>query len=111
MMANTIEYSEVLDSNGQPKYYFHPIDQLAKHRLNIDNQARRIWKYNTLTRRWKLVMERLAKGEKLEPLTDRQLNLIQLAAEELPLDPDYITLQELKRMMDQHGRHSAKEPD
>ena len=110
-MANIIEYIEVINGNEQPKYYYYPVDQLAKHRLNIDNQARRIWKYNTLTRRWKLVMERLAKREKLEPLTDRQLNLMQLAAEELPLDPDYITLQELKRMMDNHGRHSTKEPD
>lgn len=46
-MARYIEYYELVD-NGDVRYQFMPIDRDAFDKSNLDRDANRIWKYDTV---------------------------------------------------------------
>lgn len=101
-MSIYIEYYEVKTANGY-EYYFMPVDTDAKNKENMDNRSHRIWKFNTRNNRFTEILNR----RKDKPQANRAEFLkIQLMANPVPWDENYLFLQKVK---EERERHKAEE--
>jgi hypothetical protein len=97
LMSLFIEYYEVKTREGY-EYYFMPMDADAKHKENLDGRSHRIWKFNTRSNR---IME-IKNIRKDKPQVNRAEFLkIQLMAEPVPWDENYLFLQRVKEYREQ----------
>ena len=103
LMTLYIEYYEVGDD-----YWFMPVDNEAKHKENMDNRSKRIWKFNTRTNRIQTVMDR-SKG--LPEPTRAEFMKIQLVAKPVPYDEYYLRLEEAKRYREQREAEKSSTVD
>ena len=100
-MSLFIEYYEVKTANGY-EYYFMPMNLDAKNKENMDNRSHRIWKFNTRNNRFTEILNR----RKGNPQANRaELLKIQLLANPVPWDENYLFLQ---RVREERERHKAE---
>lgn len=101
-MTLYIEYYEVGD-----EYWFMPVDNEAKHKENMDNRSKRIWRFNTRTNRIQTIIDR-SKG--LPEPNRAEFMKIQLMAKPVPYSEYYLRLEEVKqRRVQREAEKSATE--
>lgn len=100
-MSLFIEYYEVKTVNGY-EYYFMPYDRDAKNKENMDSRSHRIWRFNKQNNRFTEILNR----RKDKPQANRaELLKIQLMANPVPWDENYLFLQ---RVREERERHKAE---
>lgn len=106
-MSLFIEYYEVKTREGY-EYYFMPVDADAKHKENLDGRSHRIWKFNTRNNR----ITEIKNIRKDNPQVNRADFLkIQLMANPVPWDENYLFLQRVKEYREQHLSEESSDLD
>lgn len=97
-MTLFIEYYEVKTANGY-EYYYMPVDEDAKNKLNLDGRCHRIWKLNTKSNR----IHQIYNIREGKPEANRAEFLkIQLMAAPVPYGDSYLRMQEVIKYREQH---------
>lgn len=106
-MSLFIEYYEVKTREGY-EYYFMPVDADAKHKENLDGRCHRIWKFNTRNNR----ITEIKNIRKDNPQVNRADFLkIQLMANPVPWDDNYLFLQRIKEYREQDSAKESSDLD
>ena len=106
-MSLFIEYYEVKTREGY-EYYYMPMDADAKNKENLDSRSHRIWKFNTRNNR----ITEIKNIRKDNPQVNRADFLkIQLMANPVPWDENYLFLQRIKEHREQHSSKESSDLD
>lgn len=106
-MSLFIEYYEVKTRKGY-EYYFMPYDRDAKNKENMDGRSHRIWRFNTRTNRFTEILNR---RENKPQVNRAEFLKIQLLAEPVPWDENYLFLEEVKRQREQRETEESPTVD